>query len=159
MKRIGYINGQRVKGSATNISRIKALKRAATGAVSLTAAPTTKKTYTGIGATGTTTKSPTIGLTGVAGGRNFIKGKFYAINTNATKKCTLSIFVKTLGGTATLKKGVTGTHTAKTTTSNTAPVPIGVPGTLIIKAKPTAGKVGTIKATGISVNALTTMLM
>ncbi|MHA1812881.1 MAG: hypothetical protein ACTSYX_05530 [Candidatus Thorarchaeota archaeon] len=159
MKKIGYINGQRVKGSASNVARIKAVKRAATGAVSLTAAPTTKYTKTGLGATKTTTVSPTIGLTGTAGGRNFIKGKFSAINTNATKKVTMTVLVKTLGGTATLKKSITGTHTAKTTTSNTAPVPIGVPGTVIIKAKPTAGKVGTIKAGGISVNALTTMLM
>jgi len=159
MKKIGYINGQRVKGAATNIARIKAIKRAATGAVSLTAAPTTKKTYTGLAATAATTKSPTIGLTGVHGGRNFIKGVFSAINTNATKKVTMTVKVKTLAGTQTLKKGVTGTHTAKTTTSNTKALPIDVPGTVVIKAAPTAGKVGTIRMKTVSVNALTTMLM
>jgi len=159
MKKIGYINGQRVKGAATNIARLKAIKRAATGAVSLTAAPTTKYTKTGIGATATTTVSPTIGLTGVHGGRNFIKGKFIIKNTNTTKKVTATVAVKTLGGTTNIKTGIKGTGTKTTTTSNTAPVPIDVPGTLVIKAKPTAGKIGTIQAKSISVNALTTMLM
>lgn len=159
MKRIGYINGQRVKGAITNVSRIKAIKRGITGAVSLTPAPNTKATSTGIGAAAATTKSFTLGLTGVAGGRNFVKGKFIAINTNATKKVTLTAKVKTLAGTQNIKTGVTGTKTASKTTSNTASLPIGIPGTLVVVAAPTAGKIGTIKLATLSVNALTTMLM
>jgi hypothetical protein len=154
MKKIGYINGQRVKGSATNISRIKSIKRAATGAVSLTAAPTTKATKTG-GAATKLTYSPTIGLTGTAGGRNFVKGKFIQ---KGTGKQTVNIYIKTLGGTATLKKGKTAVGTVTTTTSNTKALPIDVPGTLVIKGKG-ATKVKTIIAKTISVNALTTMLM
>jgi hypothetical protein len=157
MKRIGYINGKRVTGIATNIKRLKGIKRGATGAVSLTAAPTTKKTYTGVGGT-KATKSLTVGLTGADGGRNFIKGKFSGINTNATKKVTLTGSVVTVGGT--FKLGTAkGTHTATGNLSNTAPKRIGMPGTLVCKAKVTAGKLATIKVSAIKVNALTTVML
>ncbi|MHA1812882.1 MAG: hypothetical protein ACTSYX_05535 [Candidatus Thorarchaeota archaeon] len=154
MKKIGYINGQRVKGAASNIARLKAVKRNNAGAISLTAAPNTKATKTG-GAATKLTYSPTLGITGTAGGRNFIKGKF---SVKGTGKQTMTVLVKTLGGTHTLTSAVTGAGTAKATVSNTAPVPIDAPGTLIIKGKG-ATKCKTIVAKSLSVNALTTMLM
>jgi len=154
MKKLGYINGQRVKGVATNIARIKTVKRNNAGAVSLTAAPNTKATKTG-GAATKLTYSPTLGLTGAQGGRNFIKGKFSVKGTGAQ---TMTVLVKTLGGTATLTKSKTGVGTAKATLSNTAPIPIDVPGSLVIKGKG-ATKCKTIIAKSLSVNALTTMLM
>lgn len=158
MKRIGYINGQRIKGKATNIGRIKALKRDATGAVALTPAPVTKATYTGLAAT-KATKTITLQLPGTAGGRNFVKGQFSVINTNTTKKCTVTASVKTLAGVQKLGSAAGVTKTAKVTTSNTMPLPIGVPGSLVVKGKVTAGKVGTVQVGALSVNDLTTMLM
>jgi len=158
MKRIGYINGLRIKGPVTNASRVKGIKRSAAGVVSWTAAPTATVSATAIKAAGTpttTTKSFTIGLTQRLGGRNFIKGKFQVINTTA-KKHTLTAKVKTLAGTQTLGTKTATATTVSTTTSNTAPIPIDYPGTLVVKAKAAAGKITSIKVLTIQVNQLTT---
>jgi len=157
MKRIGYINGLRVTGLGTNIRRVKAIKRGATGAVSLVDAPVTKETWTAVGGT-KATKSLTLGLTGVNGGRNFVKALIYGKNTNATKKVTVTGSVKTVGGTAKFGSK-SATHTASTTKSNTAPVRIPVPGTIVLKGKVTAGKLATMKLGAIKVNTLTTMML
>jgi hypothetical protein len=157
MGKLKYLNGQRTAGAPTNTFRPQGVKRGATGAVSLTNAPTTKKTYTG-GAATKMTKSPTLGLTGGAGGRNFFKGKFSGINTNATKKVTLTASIKTAAA-AFVKLGTAkGTHTATASLSNTKGYALGVPGTLKVKAKGTAGKIGSIKVSALKVNALTTLM-
>jgi len=157
MKRIGFINGLRIRGPATNISRVRAIKHALTGAVSMTAAPNTKATYTGVKATATVTKNPTLGLTNRDGGRNFVAGKVSVKNT-ATAKHTCNVKVKTLAGT---QKLATITKTLKTFTGtfkNTVARPVDYPGTLVVKVKPAAGKVTAIKVLSLSVNALTTMM-
>jgi len=160
MKRIAYINGARIGGAPSNVQRLKMIKRSAAGVVSWTAAPTATASVTAIAAAGTpttTTKTMKIGLTGQAGGRNFIKAKFQVINTTA-KAQTLTAKVKTIAGTQTLGTKKATATTISTTTSNTAPIPIDVPGTLVVKAKAAAGKITSIKALTIQVNQLTTVM-
>jgi len=156
MKKLKYINGQRVGGVPTNIARIQTVKRAANGAISLVAAPQAAKTTVGTAAL-TRTETLTLGLTGTGGGRNFVKAKFFAINTSAGKKATLTGSVKTVNGTQKLGTAK-GTTTASASLSNTAALPIKVPGSLKIKAKGTAGKIGTVKFTAGKVNDLTALM-
>jgi len=157
MGRLLYVNGQRTAGAPSNVYRLRQVKRGATGAVSLTSAPITS--YSTTGATGTkTTKTFTLGLTGNAGGRNFIKALIYGKNTNATKKVTVTGSVKTVGGTAKFGSKTGVVHTASTTASNTAPLPIKVPGTVVLKGKVTAGAIKTVKCTGIKVNDLSLVM-
>lgn len=157
MKRIGYINGLRIKGSVTNLGRVSGVKRSNAGAVSLTAAPTTKFTKTGLTGTGAYTKVLTLGLTNIDGGRNYVYGKIYLKNT-ATVKHVVNVKAKTLGGTTTLLATSPTVKTKTKTFSNTAQIPFDYPGSLFISVNPAGGSLNTVKAINLQVNALTTEL-
>lgn len=134
--------------------RLKTIKRATNGDVTYTGAATTK--FTG---TGSPTAASTLTQTGVitAGTFNYLKGVVKLKNTNATKKVKGKLSLKTAGGTTALTTIASTTSKATSTFTYTGKVADNA--SLILKATPTAGKLGTFKVTSISRNDLTTLYM